>query len=35
MFGIEDPWIWSAYLACLLSTLFCFIYGMVNWNKVD
>ena len=35
MFGIDDPQVWLAYLACLLSTGFCVVYGMVNWNKGD
>ena len=33
--GIEDPGIWSAYLLCILSALFCIIYGLINWNKGD
>ncbi len=33
MFGIDDPLIWSAYLGCILSTLLCVVYGMVNWNR--
>jgi hypothetical protein len=33
--GIEDPRIWSAYLLCILSAVFCVIYGMMNWNKGD
>jgi len=33
--GIEDPGVWSAYLLCILCTLFCVIYGLVNWNKGD
>jgi len=35
MFGISDPWIWSAYLLCILSAIFCVIYGTFNWNRVD
>ena len=35
MFGIDDPQVWSAYLVCILSTLFCVVYGIVNWNKGD
>jgi hypothetical protein len=31
--GINDPWIWGVYLLCILSTLLCVIYGLVNWNK--
>ena len=35
MLGIKDSQIWLAYILCILSTLFCVIYGMVNWNKGD
>ena len=35
MFGIEDPWIWSAYLLCILSAILCVVYGLINWNKGD
>ena len=35
MLGIDDPKIWSAYILCILSALFCVIYGLVNWNKGD
>jgi len=33
MFGIEDFWIWSVYLLCILSTILCVVYGALNWNK--
>ncbi len=33
MLGIEDFWIWSAYLGCILSTLVCVVYGVITWNK--
>jgi hypothetical protein len=33
MFGIDDPQIWSAYLACILGAAFCVVYGVVNWNS--
>ena len=29
MFGIEDPWVWMAYLLCLVSTAMCMIYGLL------
>ncbi|MCU0666549.1 MAG: hypothetical protein MUF05_05605 [Candidatus Omnitrophica bacterium] len=35
MFGIPDPWVWSAYLLCILSAVFCVFYGIANWNKGD
>ncbi|MDI9618977.1 symporter small accessory protein [Methanothermobacter sp.] len=31
--GIPDPWVWSAYLLCILVTVFCVLYGIVNWNR--
>ena len=33
MLGINDPWIWGVYLLCILSTLLCVVYGLLNWNK--
>jgi hypothetical protein len=33
MLGIEDPKIWSAYILCILSAVFCVVYGVINWNK--
>ena len=33
MFGIQSFAIWSAYLLCILSTLACLVYGIINWNK--
>lgn len=33
MLGIADFWVSSAYLLCVLSTLACVVYGVVNWNK--
>ena len=35
MFGIDDPQVWGAYLLCILSAVFCALYGIVNWNKGD
>ncbi len=31
--GIDDPWVWSAYILTVLSMLLCVIYGALNWNK--
>ena len=31
--GIDDPWVWSAYILTILSMLLCVIYGALNWNK--
>lgn len=33
--GITDPWVWGGYIACILVTLLCVIYGVINWNKGD
>jgi hypothetical protein len=33
MWGISDPAIWSAYLLCILSSLLCIAYGLLNWNR--
>ena len=33
MLGLHDPWIIGAYLLCILSTLLCVFYGIINWNK--
>ena len=31
--GIDDPWIVGAYIGCILVTLLCVVYGILNWNK--
>jgi hypothetical protein len=33
MLGIDDPWIWGVYMLCILSTLLCVLYGLINWNR--
>ena len=33
--GIDDPWVWSAYILTILSMLLCVVYGALNWNKGD
>lgn len=35
MLGIEDTYVWLAYLLCLLSMLLCIGYGLANWNRGD
>ena len=35
MLGIEDKWVALAYLLCILSTILCAVYGIINWNKGD
>lgn len=31
--GIEDPWVWGAYIGSILVMLLCVVYGALNWNK--
>jgi hypothetical protein len=31
--GMTDPWIWGAYIGCIVITIICVIYGAINWNK--
>ena len=33
--GIEDKWVWLAYLLCIASALLCVVYGAVSWNRGD
>ena len=35
MLGIDDPIVLTAYLLCILSTIFCVGFGIVRWNKGD
>lgn len=35
LFGISDMWVGLAYLLCILSTLLCVVYGLLNWNRGD
>ena len=28
--GIQDPWIWMAYVLCLLATALCVVYGLIS-----
>ena len=35
MLGLADGWVAAAYILCLLSSLLCVVYGIVNWNKGD
>jgi hypothetical protein len=32
MLGINDPWIWGAYVACFVTVIFCCAYA---WLKKD
>lgn len=33
--GIEDPQIWLAYIASILSALGCMVYGVLHWRSKD
>ncbi|MDG6243216.1 MAG: hypothetical protein QCH31_02315 [Methanolobus sp.] len=33
MLGIEDPWIWMAYILCFISAIGCMINGALKWNE--
>lgn len=33
MLGISGMGCWLAYIFCILSTILCFIYGIVMWNR--
>lgn len=35
MMGIEDPWVVTPYLLCILSALLCLVWGILKWNKGD
>jgi hypothetical protein len=32
MFGIEDKYVWLAYLLCIGSAALCVLYGLITWN---
>ena len=33
MLGIEDTYVWLAYVLCLASAVLCVLYGLINWNR--
>ena len=33
MLGLQDASVWLAYLLCILSTILCVVYGVINWNR--
>lgn len=33
--GIEDFWVFLAYLLSILSAVLCVVYGVLTWNKGD
>lgn len=34
-FGLTDPWIWGAYVGCILCTVLCCAYGWIKRNESD
>ena len=35
LLGMSDPWVAAAYLANIVVTLACVVYGAVNYNAGD
>ncbi len=35
MLGIEDPWVVTAFILCILSALLCLVWGIIKWNQDD
>ena len=35
MLGIQDPWVITAFILCIVSALFCLIWGILKWNQDD
>jgi len=35
MLGIQDPWIITVFILCILSALLCIVWGVVKWNQDD
>ena len=35
LLGMSDPWVAAAYLANIVVTIICVIYGAVNYNTGD
>ena len=33
MLGLQDFNIFTVFLLCIICAIFCFVYGVVNWNK--
>jgi TRAP-type C4-dicarboxylate transport system permease small subunit len=32
-FGLVDFWVFLAYALCILCSLLCIVYGLINWNR--
>ncbi len=35
MLGIEDPWVVTAFILCIISALLCLVWGIIKWNQDD
>ncbi len=35
LLGIDDTWIWMAYLLVVLSAVLCIVFALILWNKGD
>ena len=35
MMGIQDPWVWLAYVLSILSALLCVVWGAARWNREE
>ena len=35
MLGIEDPWVVTAFILCIISALLCLVWGILKWNQDD
>lgn len=33
MLGLADFNIFLVFILCILSTIFCVVYGVINWNR--
>lgn len=33
LLGFSDPWVSAGFVLTVLSTLFCILYGLLNWKK--
>ena len=33
MLGIADPWVFTAFVLCLLSAALGVVWGIFNWNR--
>ncbi len=33
LLGLQDKWVWLAYVLSIVSALLCIVHGLMNWNK--